>query len=232
MSVMTTYNYLNLDEAQEACGVVVVIDVLRAFTTAAHAFNAGARKIYPVAEVAQAIQLRAEIPGACVMGEVNGIQPDEFDFGNSPDEIRQQNLMGKIMIQRTSAGTQGIVRAGHIDQLFAASFVVAKATAQHISALNPNEVSFIVTGASMGRDGDEDRACGEYIQAIISGEKPSPELFTQRVKQSTAGKAFLTNKTESRLSKDLLLCIEIDRFLFSLSVHRENALWVMEPKSL
>lgn len=229
---MTTFNYFNLNEAHEARGVVVVIDVLRAFTTAAHAFNAGALRIHPVAEVAQAIQLRAEIPGALIMGEVNGVQPEGFDLGNSPDQIDQQDLTGKIMIQRTSAGTQGIVRAGSVGHLFAASFVVANATAQHILALNPDEVSFIVTGAFLDRDGDEDRACGEYIQAILLGKAPNPEMYLQRVKKSTAGRGFLTGNKKELFAKDIDLCMQVNRFSFSLPVHRKDSLWVMERKNL
>ncbi|MFU8827781.1 MAG: 2-phosphosulfolactate phosphatase, partial [Brevefilum sp.] len=157
---MTEFRYFNLHDAHLACGVVVVIDVLRAFTTAAHAFDVGAAKILPVASVSEALSLRDKIPDALVMGEVDGEQPVGFDFGNSPVQIRKQNLTGCTLIQRTSAGTQGLVRAQQAGLLFAASFVVARATALQIQALNASEVSFVITGASLGRDGDEDRACG------------------------------------------------------------------------
>lgn len=216
---MTRFRYYNLHEAHLACGVVVVIDVLRAFTTAAHAFDAGAARILPVASVSEALALRDKIPGALVMGEVDGEKPVRFDFGNSPVEIRKQNLAGCTLIQPTSAGTQGLVRAQKAEGLFAASFVVARATALQIQALNASEVSFVVTGSSLGRDGDEDRACGAYIQAILEGCALIAEPFTQRVRRSSAGASFLSEANRQSLREDLDLCIQTDRFDFSMPIN-------------
>lgn len=224
---MIDFNYYTLNEARNATGVVVVIDVLRAFTTAAHAFDVGAIKILPVAGVDEAVQLRTEIPGSLIMGEVNGEKPAGFDFGNSPAAIRELDLSGRILIQRTSAGTQGIVSALNADHVLAASFVVAKSTAEVILRLNPAVVSFIITGESMGRDGDEDRACAEYIQGMVKGETPDPVFFTQRVSRSTAGRSFLIKNDQSTLPMDLNLSIHANAFPFALPVKREGSKWVM-----
>lgn len=191
MLKMTDFKFFSLDKANEARGLVVVIDVLRAFSTAAYAFNRGAVKIIPVDGVDEALQLRKRMSGLLLMGKVGGVKPPELDFGNSPATISTLDLNGKIIIQRTSAGTQGIVLAINADKLFAASFVVAKATAETIQRLHPDMVSFIVTGESLGRDGDEDRACGEYIKALIKGQKVDHNVFTQRVANSSVGRFFL-----------------------------------------
>lgn len=55
--------------AAEARGAVVVVDVLRAFTTAAYAFAAGARRIWLVESVEHGLTLKARLPGAAAMGE-------------------------------------------------------------------------------------------------------------------------------------------------------------------
>ena len=73
--------------AHEAQGTAVIIDVYRAFTTAAIAFSRGATKIVMVAEVDEALELRDRGAGDLCMGEVAGIRPEGFDFGNSPFEI-------------------------------------------------------------------------------------------------------------------------------------------------
>lgn len=224
---MTVFKYHTLDEAQMASGLVIVIDVLRAFTTAAYAFERGAEKILPVARVEEAFQLSKRIPGSLIMGEVDGIKPEGFDFGNSPDEISAMNLSGRTLIQRTSAGTQGILRAVHADRLFAASFVVAKATANQIQHINPGVVSFIVTGESLGRDGDEDRTCGEYIQSLIVGEDHDPEIFTKRVATSSVGQFFKLSQNPYISVKDFDLSIEVNRFSFTLPIEHEQGLWVM-----
>src|SRR5512136_1543681 len=105
------FQYTTLETCYKAKNTVVVIDVIRAFSTAAYAFGAGAESITLVSGVKEALELRAAIPGALVMGEVGGIKVDSFDFGNSPAEFLGLDLSGKALIQRTSAGTQGIVRA-------------------------------------------------------------------------------------------------------------------------
>lgn len=229
---MTRFSYYTLQEAQHAKGIVVVIDVLRAFTTAAHAFDAGAERILPVASVEEAFMLKRSQTDAWIMGEVDGVKPDEFDFGNSPGQFTGCDLTGYTMIQRTSAGTQGIVNAHNADLLFAASFVIAGATAQSIQKLAPAEVSFVITGVLMGRDGDEDRACAEYIQALIENQQPLATDFTRRVSQSSAGVSFLSDQNRDLLENDLALSIQPDRFDFAMPVFRQNGLLIMSRNFL
>ena len=227
MPRMTEFNYYSLEYANNASGLVVVVDVLRAFTTAAYAFNVGAAKILPVSGVEEAIQLRKTIPGSLIMGEVDGEKPAGFDFGNSPADISALDLSRSTLIQRTSAGTQGIVRAVNADQLFAASFVVAKATAEVILRHNPTEVSFVITGESAGHDGDEDRACAEYIQAMVMNEAIDHRPYIERVGSSSAGRSFLDGSIQTVSKKDFFLSIQTDIFPFTLPVQREETLWVM-----
>jgi 2-phosphosulfolactate phosphatase len=67
--------------------------------------------------------------GQICMGEVGGKAPDGFDFANSPFENSGVDFGGKTILQRTSAGTQGIVAAATKgDRLYAASLVTAEAT--------------------------------------------------------------------------------------------------------
>lgn len=219
---MTEFGYYSLAQAQDAKGTAVVIDVLRAFTTAAIAFDAGAKVIYPVSGIEEAIQLGKTIHGSRVMGEENGCKPEGFDFGNSPVEIAEADLSGKTIVQRTSAGTQGIIRAVNADQIIAASFVVAKATAEYLRKLRPGIVSFIITGSSYGRDGDEDMACAEYIEALVLDRDPDPNEYTSRVGSSTVGRIFLDSRHACFHPDDLYLSIQVDRLPFVLLVSRES----------
>src|SRR3954471_20531579 len=102
-------------------GVVIAIDVLRAFTTAAYALAGGATAIWLVAEVDEAIELGRSIPGACVMGENRGRRPEGFDLSNSPVAVSEADVAGREIVQRTSAGTQGAIAATGADHLFVAS---------------------------------------------------------------------------------------------------------------
>jgi 2-phosphosulfolactate phosphatase len=135
-----------LDGATRAIGTVAVIDVFRAFTTAAVALANGASSIVMVRTVEEALALRDAGIGEVCMGEVRGRAPDGFDFGNSPFEISTVDFGGKTIIQRTSAGTQGIVAANRAERLYAASFVIAEASVRAILSGSPDQISLVAMG--------------------------------------------------------------------------------------
>ncbi|MDF1519418.1 MAG: 2-phosphosulfolactate phosphatase [Brevefilum sp.] len=226
---MTRFEYFPLSRVQEAHGVVVVIDVLRAFTTAAYAFDRGAEKILPVSTIAEAFNLKTQFPESLIMGEENGVKPEGFDFGNSPLDISKQNLKNRIIIQRTSAGTQGLTQTKNHRILIAASFVVAGATAEFLKSINPETVSFIITGQSMGRDGDEDRACAEYIERLYLGDEPIPEDFTARILTSTVGQSFMKKNLRYLAEADIEMSSLVNIFDFVMLVKSEARYRVLYP---
>lgn len=217
----------NLETCATATGVVVVIDVIRAFTTAACAFSAGAPSIIMVGTIEQAQELREHFPDALLVGEVGGYKPEGFDFGNSPSALLAQDLRGRQLIQRTSAGTQGMVRAQRAELLLAASLVVAGATARYLRQLDPPVVTLVVTGVFPDRDGDEDIACADYIEALLRGEAPNPDRYAERVRRSDAGQLFTAADHPAFPSADLPLCAAVDRFDFVLRTTREDGLIVL-----
>jgi 2-phosphosulfolactate phosphatase len=168
------------------------------------------------------------------MGEVNGFKPEAFDHSNSPGALRDADLAGRKLIQRTSAGTQGLVRAVRAEVLYAASFVVAQATAQKLIEGQYDLISFVVTGISEGRDGDEDLACAEYIQALVQGKDPDPEPYLARVGTSTVGRGFADGSLDYLLQEDFRLSVQVNTFDFALPVKRIEDRLVMtaEPVRL
>ena len=97
--------------AAEATGTAVIIDVFRAFTTAAIALRNGAVRIVMVDDLEAALALRTD--GVCryCMGERRGLKPEGFDFGNSPAELLERDFTGASLAQTTSNGTRGIFAA-------------------------------------------------------------------------------------------------------------------------
>jgi 2-phosphosulfolactate phosphatase len=65
---------------------VVVLDVLRATTTIVEALAAGARTLYPVASIEEAIRLANTLGREEVLlcGERKALPIEGFDLGNSP----------------------------------------------------------------------------------------------------------------------------------------------------
>lgn len=210
--------YLNrLDQAREPDDVVVVIDVLRSFTTSAYAFAAGVSTIYPVDSIAGAFRLQRRLPDAVTSGAVGGGDPiPGFDFGNSPSAVQGVDLRGRPLIQTTAAGVRGLTRFRHARALFAGSLVLGRATAEALRALQPSEVCFVITGEWVDRDGDEDLACADYLEALLRGEAADPALFAARVRNSDFGRRFQAATNPHLPPADLTLCAQVDCFDFAL----------------
>jgi 2-phosphosulfolactate phosphatase len=157
---------------------------------------------------------------------VHGLRPEGFDYGNSPSALVGLDLGGRRLIQRTSAGTQGIVRSRQAETLLASSFVCASATASYLKRQLPEAVTFVVTGVFPGADGDEDIACADYLAALLRGESPDVTLYLQRVRDSSEGHFFDESPPRSPLS-DLECCLSVDRFDFAMVIERQDGLLVM-----
>jgi 2-phosphosulfolactate phosphatase len=142
-------------------GVVVVVDVLRAFTTTAYAFDRGASEIFLVSTIDEAFELREQYPDLLLAGEVNGYSIKGFDLPNSPSVIKSLNLTNQPLALRTTAGTQGVVLAQTAAHLYVASLSVATATAKSIKKLEHESITFADTGIKSKGSGDDDIACSD-----------------------------------------------------------------------
>jgi 2-phosphosulfolactate phosphatase len=220
-------NYCSLEECTEATGTVVVIDVLRAFTCTAFALGAGIESIFLVGEVEDAFALRQRMPDALLMGEVESRRVPGFDFSNSPAELDGLDLRGRRMIQRTSNGTQGMVRSVQAGTILAGSFSCAQATVDFIRRQDPSTLSFVITGYGPDGRGDEDVALADYVAARLRGESPDPEPYLERVRQSVIGRRFPDPNWPDFPPADLPCCTDLDRFDFAMPVERQDALLVM-----
>jgi 2-phosphosulfolactate phosphatase len=209
-------SHVTLDDAGRALGVVVVVDVLRAFTVGAFALAAGARAIRCVGTVEEALAVRDANPGSLAMGEHHHGRPvPGFDLGNSPTGLRGVDLAGRLLVHRSSAGTQGLVGAAPAARhLFAASFVCAGATAAAVRALEPDQVTFVATGVDH-RDGDEDIACAEYIAALLEGGDVDAQPYLRRVRASDAAQPFLDGHPDFPAG-DLDEAVRLDAVDFAL----------------
>jgi 2-phosphosulfolactate phosphatase len=224
------FDKVSLETCDQATGVVVVIDVIRAFTTAAFAFAAGAETITLVSTVEEAFALRRQNPDHLIMGEVSGLRADGFDFGNSPAALEAVDLAGRHLVQRTSTGTQGVVRSTQAEQLLTSSFCCAQATVDCINGLAPEKVTFVIAGLRLDGYGDEDMACADYLEALLKGEKPDVAGFIRRVTGSTTSRRLFANLDKPRFRwEDIECCIDVDRFDFAMRVEQRDGLLIMKP---
>jgi 2-phosphosulfolactate phosphatase len=211
-----------IEGSKRAKGLVVVIDVLRAFTTAAYIINNGAEKIIPVASIEEAQKLKSKNPEFLLIGERDGIKIEGFDYGNSPAEIVDKDFTGKIVIQTTSAGTQGVANATDATEIILGSFVCLQAIVNYIKWINPSVVTLVAMGDRGVEKTDEDELCAQAIKDLLLSNKADFEEMKSLLKNSKdAQKFFDMTKTEFN-EKDFYLAMDLSRFNFILKVHKES----------
>ena len=212
--------------AQEARGTVVIIDVFRAFTTAAVAFSKGAEKIILVAEVSDALKLREQGVGEICMGEVDGTRPDGFDLGNSPYEMLDADVAGKALIQSTRAGTVGMSAAVNASQIYAGSFVLAEATVRAILLDKPELVTIVAMGLEARVHADEDEQCALYMRNLLQGRKPEQNAVRELVLAGAESQKYADPAQPQYHPEDRDMALQIDSVDFAIKVGRENRLLV------
>jgi 2-phosphosulfolactate phosphatase len=211
-----------LEGASQAAGAVAIIDVFRAFTTGAVALANGALKIVMVSTTEEAFGLRDSGIGQMCMGEVGGRKPDGFDFGNSPFEISAVDFGGKTIIQRTSAGTQGIVAARKSERLYAASLVTATATARALTSEGAGPVSLVAMGDNGIKRTDEDELCAPHMRNLLEGRPGHPEAVRQLIMAGGEIARFNDPSRPHLHPEDVEIALDIDRFDFAIRVLTED----------
>jgi 2-phosphosulfolactate phosphatase len=214
--------YSLLEGATRATGVVAVIDVFRAFTTAAVALANGASSIVMVRTVEEALALREAGIGQICVGEVRGRAPDGFDFGNSPFEISNVDFHGQTIIQRTSAGTQGIVAGKQAERLYAASLVTAEASVRAILSGSPDRVSLVAMGENGLKRTDEDEMCAIHLRNRLEGRPGDADAIRRLILAGGEVGRFHDPARPYLHPEDVDIALDIDRYDFAVRVEFEN----------
>jgi 2-phosphosulfolactate phosphatase len=211
-------------DARDVSGPVVVVDVLRAFTTAAYALAAGARHIYLVAGVDEALAFKAVTPGALAMGEEHGRRPAGFDFANSPTELAAADVRDRVIVQRTSAGTQGVVAARSATRLWCAGLVCASATASAVRAAGLGAPTYVITGwAGAAPDsGMDDLATAELIERARRFEPLETDATAHVVAASDEAARTLAIGPGHVHPEDITRAVAVDAFDFAMEVTRTS----------
>lgn len=216
--------------AQRARGTAVIIDVFRAFTTEAVAFQRGAAKIILVQTPEDALQLRKDGIADICAGEVQGIRPEGFDYNNSPFEMSRAPLEGKVIAHSTMAGTVGVnMAAANADEIFVGSLAIARATAQAIIQRNPRLVTIVAMGDGGKIRTDEDEQCALYIRNILQGRAPDPNAVRSLVMACDQAAKYDDPALPHFRPEDRHIALEIDSIPFAIEVTREDGLLVSRP---
>jgi 2-phosphosulfolactate phosphatase len=208
--------------ARAARGFVVVIDVFRAFATAAYAIHGGAARLLPVADIDAALALRSREPGALLIGERHGRRLAGFDAGNSPTELRALELRGRTVIHTTHAGTQGLLAASGADEVVTGSFVNITAVARYVRAAGPRRVSLVRMGHEARERCAEDDLYAEALQRLLAGEDARLGDVRATLRGAQAAQMFFDPACHWAPPDDFDYCTDVDRFAFVLRLVHET----------
>lgn len=221
-----------LSGAREAVGTVVIIDVFRAFTTAAVAFARGVDRIVFVGRIEDALDLKARGVGDLLVGEVGGRRPEGFDHNNSPFELCRADLKGKTLIQSTRAGTVGVEAAVGAERIYTGAFVNALATAEAIRAAGPEVVTLVAMGWQAERKTEEDEACARYLAHLLRGERPDVGACTAAILNTVEARKFDDPAQPHFHPRDRDIALSADSVPFAIRVDREDGLLVARRESV
>jgi 2-phosphosulfolactate phosphatase len=158
---------------------VLVVDILRATTTAVAYLERGAEALLLTSSPEAALALRDTVgEGGEVTrneryllgGERGGLPIPGFDFGNSPVEAAGQNFTGREVVMNTTNGTAAAHVAAHSGKhVLLASLVNAHAAARRARVLAVEEIAIVCSGTDLRVSLEDVYAAGvlaEYLLAM------------------------------------------------------------------
>lgn len=144
---------------------IVVIDVIRATTTATTAINAG-RKVYPVKTADEAFVLASKLNKPLMVGELGGNMPYGFDLTNSPVQVVEHGDINRPMILVSSSGTQLLLNAEGAEAVYISCFRNFSAVAKYVSGRH--KCIAILGAGSRGQFRREDQVGCAWLGAVLS----------------------------------------------------------------
>lgn len=169
------------------------------------------------------------MPDALIMGEDDGYPVEGFDLTNSPSALIGQDLTGKTLIHRSTAGTQGVVRSSNARRIFATGLCNIGAIVRRTLNLSPESITLIETGVFPDGWGDEDVACADLIEAQLCRENLDIDQIKHRVRESKSGRHYSDPTNQVFPPSDLGLALDIDRYDFTMEVEINDGLHLLRP---
>lgn len=154
---------------------VVVLDVLRASSSIVEALAAGARALFPVGTIEEAIRLANTLGRDEVLlaGERKCLPIEGFDLGNSPGEFTAERIAGKIVVMSTTNGTLALTAASAGARVIVASWLNFQAVVDELVRTGAEPVLLCA-----GRErvfGLEDAVCAGQLAAAVMKALPDEE---------------------------------------------------------
>lgn len=206
-----------LSGAQNSRGLVVIIDVFRAFSTSCYIYNNNVKRLLVTDNPDIAYNLKKANPDYILVGERNGKKLKSFDFGNSPYEIKNENFSNRTVVLTTSSGTKGLINAKKGKRIITGSFVNAQAISKYIKDSIFNTVTLVAMGDNAKKINKEDMLCAEYLKSDLCNKKINYDKGKlENILKDSAGKRFFDNSVKDSYPEDFYMCLDLNKFNFVL----------------
>jgi phosphosulfolactate phosphohydrolase-like enzyme len=193
------------DQALEAA---VVIDVLRATTTAIVLL---ARGVPAVRVVATSDELAALPPGDyLVFSELDAARASRLPcVDNSPATAEEVDLAGRVPVLVTTNGTRAVAAAMRCARdVFVAGFVNLASTAHHLRAAG--RVTLLPAGDFAAREiRTEDERCADALEQILAGQVPDLPALIAACRDDARVQRRIARHPE--LVRDVAIALAVDR---------------------
>lgn len=215
--------------ALAAKGIVVVVDVFRAASCASVALARGAEKILPVKTTEEAFDLKKMYPDTIIMGEEGGVMVEGFDLGNSPSDLEQYDVKNKVVIQRTSAGTKGLVLASQrlgqeVSKVYFGAFTTISALAKLLLNNRYEKISIV----AMDGPDTEDSYYADCLKSLLEGKVIDRNTIIKYLQIHKKSAHFFDKTRLSHPEEDFYICTDVDRYNFVVELNYERGKMILQ----
>ncbi|MFL5967433.1 MAG: 2-phosphosulfolactate phosphatase [Gaiellaceae bacterium] len=169
----------------DASQAVVVIDVIRATTTAITSVASG-RRCFAARGVEEAKAVACTLEHAILAGEVDGVMPEEFELRNSPAVVAAFPDVQRPLVLVSTSGTP-LMSAFEPNQTYVAALRNYRAQSAYLAANHPHVA--LVGAGSRGTFREEDALCCAWVARLLidAGHRPlgKTQMHVERWRDAT-----------------------------------------------
>ena len=204
-------------ESNGTTDVIVVVDVIRAFTTVCALFERGVQEVYCAPDLATALSSSAH---ATIIGEAENGEQMHSVLPNSPSVIARTEIAFQRAIVTTLNGTRVLFDVQNARYVLAMCASNVTATALWILSLNECQRVDIIVSDPLG---NEDRDCARFLSDLLAGRPGIAATLARAVREGASSHwsrwgRYSSASVWNQFSDDVTICQRVDTFASPLIV--------------
>ncbi len=207
--------------------VAIAVDVLRATSTICAALAAGFESVACVAEIDDALALRAD--ETLLAGERDCVRIDGFDLGNSPAEVASESRSGRLVLSTTNGTRLLVAASARCERVLVGSLANLAAVTAAVRSLAPEQVAILCAGVE-GAFALDDAYCAGRLALELGGEPGDSAVAAAAIArtfpEALARSSSAANLRRAGLDDDVEWCAAEDRLSVVPAVTRRGARFV------